>query len=398
MRNSPFILDEGGIGRSLKSLEPDEKIFSESWLQEAIRKQPGILPTSEIESHYSPLVCIGREVRTEVGPIDNLYMSPNGYLAMVETKLWRNPEAKREVVAQALDYANALSRWNFKKLDEAARGYAGKYEGESLGIIQLIEKQRLQVMGDYDFFIEAVGRNLSRGRFLVLIVGDRIRETVLDVAEYVNRYPGLGLDLALVEVSAHRMEPTKTWPLLFTSRVMKRTEIVERSIVEVTINEGKSPEVVVRQEKPETKEGRRKRIKLSEDQFWELFNQNAPAYAKTARSLIDRFRSLQGVDIDPQQSSLVIKLDVKETGQLASIFFITTEGRIGVWPVTIGKQLASAGLNSALAEEYGERIRKLARLPKNRTDLAASLKSVDLERFATEVEGLLKRIAEASVG
>ena len=45
---------------------------------------------------------------------------------MVETKLCRNPEAKREAVAQVLDMALAFSKWEFEQLEEEVKSYTSK--------------------------------------------------------------------------------------------------------------------------------------------------------------------------------------------------------------------------------------------------------------------------------
>ena len=42
------------------------------------------------------------------GAIDNLYLRTAGYLVVVETKLWRNPQGRREVVSQVLDYVKDI--------------------------------------------------------------------------------------------------------------------------------------------------------------------------------------------------------------------------------------------------------------------------------------------------
>jgi len=76
------------------------------------------------ESVFSPLISIGREVPTNAGSIDNLYLSSQGYLILVETKLWRNPEARREVVGQIIDYAKEISKWSFKQLEDQVRSYS----------------------------------------------------------------------------------------------------------------------------------------------------------------------------------------------------------------------------------------------------------------------------------
>lgn len=48
---------------------------------------------------------------TPSGYVDNLLATPDGDLVLVGCKLWRNPEALREVVGQTLDYAKELSAW-----------------------------------------------------------------------------------------------------------------------------------------------------------------------------------------------------------------------------------------------------------------------------------------------
>ena len=50
-------------------------------------------------------IPICRERNTPSGPIDNFMVTPTGLPVFDECKLWRNPEGRREVVGQILDYA-----------------------------------------------------------------------------------------------------------------------------------------------------------------------------------------------------------------------------------------------------------------------------------------------------
>src|ERR1700749_185485 len=61
---------------------------------------------------FSGAVPICRELNPPAGPSDNFMVTPSGLPVLVECKLWRNPEARREVVTQILDYAKELSRWS----------------------------------------------------------------------------------------------------------------------------------------------------------------------------------------------------------------------------------------------------------------------------------------------
>ena len=63
------------------------------------------------------------------GPIDNLLVTPAGLPVLVECKLWRNPQARREVVGQILDYAKELSRWSSSDLQREVRRRLGR-EGD----------------------------------------------------------------------------------------------------------------------------------------------------------------------------------------------------------------------------------------------------------------------------
>lgn len=92
----------------------NERTLGEGWLQELIYTNPSVLPAGEVRADASQLIPIGREVAVESGRIDCLYVSPTGTLTLVEAKLWRNPEARREVVAQIIQYADELSRWTYE--------------------------------------------------------------------------------------------------------------------------------------------------------------------------------------------------------------------------------------------------------------------------------------------
>ena len=85
---------------------------SEVYIQSLVHEHPACLPIAEIDAMFSGPVPICTELNTPAGPIDNFMVTPSGLPVLVECKLWRNPEARREVVSQILDYAKELSRWS----------------------------------------------------------------------------------------------------------------------------------------------------------------------------------------------------------------------------------------------------------------------------------------------
>ena len=45
-----------------------------------------------------------------------MYVNPLGLLILAEHKLWRNPQARREVIGQILDYAKEFASWSYEEL------------------------------------------------------------------------------------------------------------------------------------------------------------------------------------------------------------------------------------------------------------------------------------------
>jgi len=61
------------------------------------------------------------ELQTTCGSIDLLFVNSEGMITIVETKLWRNPEARRKVVTQIIDYAKDLAKWSYSDLMKAVK-------------------------------------------------------------------------------------------------------------------------------------------------------------------------------------------------------------------------------------------------------------------------------------
>jgi hypothetical protein len=129
--------------------------------------------------------------------------TPNGDLAIVETKLWRNPEARRKVVAQILDYANELSNWSYEDLQRELNRNL-KTKGNCLYNI-LKNKYPDDIIGEADF-VDNISRNLNRGKFLLLIVGDGIKEGAVSITEFLSNAGHLYFAFGMVELTIYQMD------------------------------------------------------------------------------------------------------------------------------------------------------------------------------------------------
>src|SRR4051812_36416466 len=221
----PASPDRGG-DITLKPISLASGGRNEAWLRDFLLAHPSVLPTAAIDPAYADLIPVCRELRTPAGPLDCLFVTRFGGLVLVECKLWRNPQARREVVGQILDYAKESAGWGYADLQRevsVARGERG-----TNALFDLVAARHPDT--DEAAFVDAVTRNLARGRLMLLLAGDGIREGTESIVQYVGRYAGLHLIFGLVEVVGYEMNDGR---LLVQPRVLARTVNIERAVVRV---------------------------------------------------------------------------------------------------------------------------------------------------------------------
>ena len=175
---TPLLLPADGAPAAPLTPLADAHGLSEADVQALIHAHPTLLPVAEVDPIFADPVPICRELHTPAGPVDNLLVTPAGLPVLVECKLWRNPQARREVVGQILDYAKELGRWTASDLQ---REVSRRVPGRANPVLELVREAGHEV--DEVAFTDALTHNLRRGRFLLLIVGDGIREGVEAIAE-----------------------------------------------------------------------------------------------------------------------------------------------------------------------------------------------------------------------
>jgi hypothetical protein len=207
--------------------------INEAWLQRLIDATPAVLPVTDVFARATgPMISLGREIPVPTGSIDNLILTSSGHLVVVETKLWRNPQARREVVAQILDYAGHVRAWDYERLDALWRagGHAGSlYEAAA-------------PEEDEAAWVDSVNERLAAGEMLLLVVGDGIESRAETLADVVGGRPDLQFRLALVELKIYRLDDGGT---LVVPSTLARTAEIERATVRVTYGTGERPEVQV---------------------------------------------------------------------------------------------------------------------------------------------------------
>jgi hypothetical protein len=211
----------------------EKATYDEAWLQDLIMKYPVLLPADQIERAFVDLIPICTELPSGTGFIDNLLLTPAGDIAIVECKLWRNPEARREVIAQIIQYAKDLAGWSYEEFEQAInRAKPADESGPSKR--SLYDRLAQKASIDEARLHDAVSRNLRCGRFLLVIVGDGIREGVEGMTEFLQQHAGLHFTLATVELSILEV-PTGGY--VVQPRILAKTTNIDRGIV--TIQDGR---------------------------------------------------------------------------------------------------------------------------------------------------------------
>jgi hypothetical protein len=199
--------------------------FDELTIQNLVFNTPDCLPISDIDESFNPLVPICTELRTPVGPLDVFMATPNGDLAIIETKLWRNPEARRKVVAQILDYANELSNWNYEDLQREVNRNL-KLKGNSL--FNIISNRYPDDIINESEFVDNISRNLRKGKFLLLIVGDGIKEGAVSITEFLSTSGHLNFTFGMVELTIYKIDNKRQ--IVLPRTIAKTVEIQKINI------------------------------------------------------------------------------------------------------------------------------------------------------------------------
>ncbi len=306
-----MIAGKDGENRLLEKLVLGKGTNSEDWLQKQIHRFPALLPVHHIEPGFGDLISVAREIPCSVGAIDNLYLTPSADIVLVETKLWANPEARRKVVMQTLDYVAAVMRMSYEQFEAAV--LKGQRDPGSPGSLYAMVGDRPDALGEAAFR-DALSRNLKRGRILALIVGDGIREEAEALASLVQGHAGAHFTLALVALSAWR--DTVSGATLIVPDVLAQTVMIERGIVRFVDGDIQVSESKAVSAQPQNI--------TDQDYFTELAKTD-PALPLKLQDFVERLKPY-GIYADIKKS-LIIRADLPSRVKPISFGYIDKTGK-----------------------------------------------------------------------
>ncbi|MCL6507852.1 MAG: hypothetical protein K6T59_12575 [Bryobacteraceae bacterium] len=244
--------------------------LDESWLRDSIFHIPDLVigpcrAAGLTEDEWYPWQ---REYKVGAGQIDVLLLSSQGRVAVVETKLATNPELRRQVLAQALDYLTHLA----DKFDDA--------------MPEIPKDESGQPVADREDILESV----AQGDMLVIIASDQVDPRVAKLSRsLLSNHLVKQWDLALIDVALYRPVDDAPGACMVVPHLRNLIESEPRQVVRVVV-EGETPSARVEVERITGDEVTSARQKWDEKRFFDnLEAENAPA---SVRELASNLRNL----------------------------------------------------------------------------------------------------------
>ena len=313
-----IMISESGSSARLKrrSLQGEGHAkVSERQVQELIHRHPECLPIEEIEPGFGRAVSVCMELPTAHGYADNLLISPTGNIALVEAKLWRNPQARREAVAQALDYASTLFEMSYTDLEDAV--LKAEFNGAAAPASLYDVLDQADALPESEF-VDAVTMNLRRGRILVLVVGDGIRSEAEELVAGLQSHAGFHFTFGLVEIALYALVDSND--IIAQPRVLAQTCMIERAVVRIDDDR-------VRIETPAApkRTSVTSRNTITSEQFMEAMeNLQAGLAGRIARFV----ESLEPLGVTPEYRASLILRFVLPSGNRMNLGYIMKTGEI----------------------------------------------------------------------
>lgn len=176
--------------------------------EEELQKVLGLSPELLDENNKLYTVCSEKnELSIPAGKIDLFMISETGDVIVVETKLARNRESRREVVAQIIDYISSLSEMSFYELDLATKNLLGE-------VIDNIESEIN--------LPKVIDDNLRSGRIKLIIAVDESNEDLTRLTQFLSDHTRFAIEL--IEIRKYRDGERE---LYVSTEIVKSSEMDE---------------------------------------------------------------------------------------------------------------------------------------------------------------------------
>ena len=301
-----------------------EEGYDESRLQEIVDRCPDVLAIRDFLPSAKFVVSLGREIPVDLGGrpgyIDNLLVTDKGDLVIVETKLWRNPQALREVVAQVLHYGMAVMALSVPALEHAIRKGDSKSENRLSDGESIFDRisDKFGIHEESAVFDNRLEQNIRSGEMLFLIVGDGVHLSVERFTSWLRDFKALPFQLGLIELRFFSAPPLGA---IVVPRTLLKTKEIARHVVKIEMSAETSSQVkIVIEDRMEeegggsiiTKTPIQSATRMDESRL--IAATNIEAGSKSARFVSDLISFLVEAGFDRRESPTELAFGVQKPG------------------------------------------------------------------------------------
>lgn len=369
MSNTLYLIDEDPtathptvtpVARLLES----HKEFNEAWVRDLLYKNPQLLPVQQLKPDAREFLPIAVEVPfPDVGKADLVGVTTGGYPVIVETKLWRNPDARRKVMAQLIDYIKEMAKQDYEWFEKLWREHHPKSANPNLfkaasdaSTIELDETE----------FADRIGHACQVGDVLGFIVGDGIKHGLLKLVSYLAKHSShLRYSMTLLELRCHKLP---TGSLAVIPNIVQEVSPVERGHYRIEMPPELAGQIKLSSvaESPPSDQAPRRKPNLTEDEFWRKLELIVGAnYTERIKAFVSDIEERAVLDLDPDKRSLIFKIYPRDMPEKTlNIFSIRPDGRALGYRDGPEKATESWGVphsqSCELFEEYGKQLNKIS--------------------------------------
>lgn len=173
-----------------KTLLTSEPFADEKELEDILAEKPQLM----IDEGEPNVSLVKRQVTFEgTGIADLLLIDSDGLPMVVEVKLGRNSESRRQVVGQVFDYVSSLTLLTVDELDQKVAGTLK----EAIRVLGREESEEDAIEKCW----QACGTNLRAGKARVVVAIDEASEDLIRILRFLNEHSDL--DVRLVELKKY---------------------------------------------------------------------------------------------------------------------------------------------------------------------------------------------------
>ena len=205
-------LDESGAPTPLA----EEPYDNEDALQELVADHPDVLEGITPDDPRR-LLLIRREMgvredaeSSDRWSVDHLLVDQDARPTLVEVKRRANPEIRRRIVGQMLDYAAHARYWDLDAVRDHFEQTAGEEEEARKRVAGIIENAAQPDDDPYETFWEQFGENVQAERIRLLFVADDIPDDLATVVRFLGRHMADDIEVMAVEIKQFRSGSART--------------------------------------------------------------------------------------------------------------------------------------------------------------------------------------------